>query len=296
MNSKTDKILIIGSDSFHDEQVEKVFERFADLEIDKKVYYGDEFDYEDFVFFISSLPLFSDLKVALVKKTEKLKKVEDILSTVSKSESVIIFLSGEEKAAADFKKCENIKIINEPKKNKYSDLNLISDMFSEIGIKLSKLAAEEIYEMCGKDFGIVKNEVEKLKIYYAYKKPEGENEILEKISYAKSENVFDFIDSFFDKNKHKCMKILEGMTKNNENLAPLFYMLSKRLMQIAVYKINPALINERQFIMEKIKKNAANWSILELSKCSDLFVKIDYGSKVGMADIDNDIITLLGLI
>ncbi|UOD34627.1 hypothetical protein DSN97_10840 [Deferribacteraceae bacterium V6Fe1] len=296
MNSKTDKILIIGSDSFHNEQVEKELERFADLEVDKKVYYGDEFDYEDFVFFISSLPLFSDLKIAIVKKTEKLKRTEEILSAVSKSESVIIFLSAEEKVTADFKKCENIKILSEPKKNKYSDLNLIADMFSEMGIKLSKLAAEEIYEMCGKDFGIVKNELEKLKIYYAYKKPESENEILEKISYAKSESLFDFIDSYFEKNKQKCMKILEGMAKNNENLAPLFYMLSKRLMQIVVYKINPSLVNERQFIMEKIKKNAAVWSMFELSKCSDIFVKIDYGSKVGKADIDNDIITLLGLI
>jgi len=296
MNLKTDKILIIGSDSFHDEQVEKVLKRYADLEIDKKVYYGDEFDYEDFVFFISSLPLFSDLKVAIVKKTEKLKRTEDILSAVSKSESVIIFLSVEEKVISDFKKYENIKVINEPKKNKYSDLNLIADLFSEIGIKLSKLSAEEIYEMCGKDLGIVKNELEKLKIYYAYQKPESENEILEKISYAKSENIFDFIDGFFEKNKQKCMKILEGMTKNNENLAPLFYMLSKRLMQVAIYKINPSLINERQFIMEKIKKNATMWSMFELSKCSDIFVKIDYGSKIGKADIDNDIITLLGLI
>lgn len=296
MNLKTDKILIIGSDSFHDEQVEKVLKRYADLEIDKKVYYGDEFDYEDFVFFISSLPLFSDLKVAIVKKTEKLKRTEDILSAVSKSESVIIFLSVEEKVISDFKKYENIKVINEPKKNKYSDLNLIADLFSEIGIKLSKLSAEEIYEMCGKDLGIVKNELEKLKIYYAYQKPESENEILEKISYAKSENIFDFIDGFFEKNKQKCMKILEGMTKNNENLAPLFYMLSKRLMQVAIYKINPSLINERQFIMEKIKKNATMWSMFELSKCSDIVVKIDYGSKIGKADIDNDIITLLGLI
>lgn len=296
MNLKTDKILIIGSDSFQNEQVENALQRYDDLEIDKKVYYGDEFDYEDFVFFISSLPLFSDLKVAIVKKTEKLNRMEEILGAVSKSESSIIFLSSEEKVVAYFKEFEKIKVINEPKKNKYSDFNLIAELFSEIGLNISKLLAEEIYEMCGKDLGIVKKEFEKLKIFYAYRKPESENEILEKISYAKSESIFDFIEGFFEKNRQKCMKILEGMTKNNENLSQLFYMLSKRLMQIAMYKVNPSLINERQFIMEKIKKNAAMWSIVELSRCSDIFVKIDYGSKVGKSDIDSDIITLLGMI
>lgn len=296
MNLKTDKILIIGSDSFQNEQIENALQKYADLQIDKKVYYGDEFDYEDFVFFISSLPLFSDLKVAIVKKTEKLNRIEEILSAVLKSESSVIFLSNEEKVVADFNKFEKINVINEPKKNKYSDFNLIIELFSEIGLKISKLIAEEIYEMCGRDLGIVKKEFEKLKIFYAYRKPESENEILEKISYAKSENIFDFIEGFFEKNKQKCMRILEAMAKNNENLSQLFYMLSKRLMQITMYKINPSLINERQFIMEKIKKNAASWSLVELSRCSDIFVKIDYGSKVGKSDIDSDIVSLLSII
>lgn len=290
------KILIVGSDSFIDEQIDKVLGSLKDLEVDKKTYYADEFDREDFVFFISSLPLFSDMKMAIIKKGEKLKNFDEIKQSIIKSESMVIVTANDLNFLSKAGKDENFEVISEPKKDKFSDLSHIVDIFKKLGVKLSKVAAEEIYEMCGKDFGIIKNEFDKLSVYYAYKSPESENEIIEKISFSKSENVFLFIDSFFDKNRKKCAEIISNMIVNNESVTPAFYMISKRLLQIVGYKINPSLVNERQFIMNKIKKNASEWSMEELSRCSESLLSLDYGSKTGNANIEEEIIMLLNTI
>jgi DNA polymerase-3 subunit delta len=297
MNLKTDKkIAFIGSDSFIDKYISDTLAEYKEYDLDKRTFFADEIDLDDFVNFISTFPLFSDFKLSIVKRAEKFKKLEDLLDLIARSESFIILASNDEKLIKILKKKKEFEIIQEPKKDKYSILNEIISYFKDLEIGLSKSTAEDIYEMCGKDMKVVLNELEKLKIYYKYKKPQTESEILEKIHYNKPENAFAFIDSYFDKNKQKASSILYKMIDNNENLNSLFYLLVKRLQLVSAYKIDPSLINERGFIMEKIKKNANNWSIQELSKYSDLIFQIDSGLKLGKIDIRNGLILSLKLL
>ena len=297
MNLKTDKkIAFIGSDSFIDKYISDTLAEYKEYDLDKRTFFADEIDLDDFVNFISTFPLFSDFKLSIVKRAEKFKKLEDLLDLIARSESFIILASNDEKLIKILKKKKEFEIIQEPKKDKYSILNEIISYFKDLEIGLSKSTAEYIYEMCGKDMKVVLNELEKLKIYYKYKKPQTESEILEKIHYNKPENAFAFIDSYFDKNKQKASSILYKMIDNNENLNSLFYLLVKRLQLVSAYKIDPSLINERGFIMEKIKKNANNWSIQELSKYSDLIFQIDSGLKLGKIDIRNGLILSLKLL
>lgn len=297
MNLKTDKkIAFIGSDSFIDKYISDTLAEHKEYDLDKRTFFADEIDLDDFVNFISTFPLFSDFKLSIVKRAEKFKKLEDLLDLIARSESFIILASNDEKLIKILKKKKEFEIIQEPKKDKYSILNEIISYFKDLEIGLSKSTAEDIYEMCGKDMKVVLNELEKLKIYYKYKKPQTESEILEKIHYNKPENAFAFIDSYFDKNKQKASSILYKMIDNNENLNSLFYLLVKRLQLVSAYKIDPSLINERGFIMEKIKKNANNWSIQELSKYSDLIFQIDSGLKLGKIDIRNGLILSLKLL
>ena len=297
MNLKTDKkIAFIGSDSFIDKYISDTLAEYKECDLDKRTFFADEIDLDDFVNFISTFPLFSDFKLSIVKRAEKFKKLEDLLDLIARSESFIILASNDEKLIKILKKKKEFEIIQEPKKDKYSILNEIISYFKDLEIGLSKSTAEDIYEMCGKDMKVVLNELEKLKIYYKYKKPQTESEILEKIHYNKPENAFAFIDSYFDKNKQKASSILYKMIDNNENLNSLFYLLVKRLQLVSAYKIDPSLINERGFIMEKIKKNANNWSIQELSKYSDLIFQIDSGLKLGKIDIRNGLILSLKLL
>ena len=297
MNLKTDKkIAFIGSDSFIDKYISDTLAEYKEYDLDKRTFFADEIDLDDFVNFISTFPLFSDFKLSIVKRAEKFKKLEDLRDLIARSESFIILASNDEKLIKILKKKKEFEIIQEPKKDKYSILNEIISYFKDLEIGLSKSTAEDIYEMCGKDMKVVLNELEKLKIYYKYKKPQTESEILEKIHYNKPENAFAFIDSYFDKNKQKASSILYKMIDNNENLNSLFYLLVKRLQLVSAYKIDPSLINERGFIMEKIKKNANNWSIQELSKYSDLIFQIDSGLKLGKIDIRNGLILSLKLL
>lgn len=297
MNLKTDKkIALIGSDSFIEKGIEEILKGYTDFEIDKRTFFGDEIDVEDLVNFISTFPLFSDFKLSIIKRAESFKKLESILDVITKSESFVLLTSNDEKLIKILKDKNKFEIIQEPKKDKYSIFNEIISHFDALGVKISKMTAEDIYEMCGKDMQVVLNELEKLKIYYNYKKPTSESEILEKIHYSKPENVFAYIDSYFDKNKTKASNILYQMIDNNENLNSYFYLFVRRLQLVSAYKINPSLINERGFIMEKVRKNAAVWSLNELSKCSDLVFEIDSGLKLGKIDVKDGLILSIKLL
>jgi hypothetical protein len=48
--------------------------------------------------------------------------------------------------------------------------------------------------------------------------------------------------------------------------------------------------------MEKVRKNAAVWSLNELSKCSDLVFEIDSGLKLGKIDVKDGLILSIKLL
>ena len=67
------KYIISGSNFFVEKNVKRILSAHDDPEI--MTYYGDDFDKGDFFTFIYSLPLFSSIKIAVVKNSEKIRNI-----------------------------------------------------------------------------------------------------------------------------------------------------------------------------------------------------------------------------
>ncbi|HCW92051.1 MAG TPA: hypothetical protein DHM44_00040 [Flexistipes sinusarabici] len=294
MSLKTKQYVIVGSKIFQDKKLSEITDSLEEPE--ESVFYADELNPEEFFTVIFTMPLFSSEKLVVIKNAEKYKDICWLMEKSRKSESIIVFLF-ESINKKELKEAEeNFTLIQETKKNKTSIINEITAMFNEKGFRLSKQIAEEIYILCNNDLSIVKNELEKVEIYFNYTNPEKETDILNIISSSRNESIFQFIDQFCNKNYKGAMSSLYRLIDAGENLDILYSMLFKRIQKIYLYKINPSLINEHTFVINKIKSNKKLWSNNELAKVIALFNEIDYKSKTGYKDETRGLINLLNLI
>lgn len=294
MSLNNKKYAIVGSKNFQEEKVSEITDSLDEPE--ESIFYADELNTEEFFTVIFTMPLFSSEKLVIIKNAEKYKDIAWLMEKSTKSESVIVFLfeyiNKKELKEAE----ENFTLIQEAKKNKTGIINEITAMFNEKSFRLSKQIAEEIYILCNNDISIVKNELEKVEIYFNYEKPENETEILNIISSSRNESIFKFIDHFCNKNYESTMASLYRLIDAGENLDILYSMLFKRIQKIYLYKINPSLINEHTFVINKIKTNKKLWSNKELAEVIALFNEIDYKSKTGFKDDTKGLINLINLI
>jgi len=294
MSLKSKHYVIVGSKIFQEKKLSEITDSLEEPE--ESVFYADELNPEEFFTVIFTMPLFSSEKLVVIKNAEKYKDICWLMEKSRKSESIIVFLF-ESINKKELKEAEeNFTLIQETKKNKTSIINEITAMFNEKGFRLSKQIAEEIYILCNNDLSIVKNELEKVEIYFNYTKPEKETDILNIISSSRNESIFQFIDQFCNKNYKGAMSSLYRLIDAGENLDILYSMLFKRIQKIYLYKINPSLINEHTFVINKIKSNKKLWSNNELAKVIALFNEIDYKSKTGYKDETRGLINLLNLI
>jgi DNA polymerase-3 subunit delta len=199
---KKNKYLVSGTKYFLDTNTENILKEMSNPEVNN--YFGDEFNKEDFFSFIFTPSLFYDSKIAIIKNSEKIKDINDIVNQSSKSiESTIVFLFNE----YDLKKIklenkEQFEIYLEKKITKYNAAKEIVNLFKEKGFSIKQITAEDIYALCLQDINIVKKELEKIEIYYYNQnKPENDKDILDIISFSKNESIFTFIDSFSERKK-----------------------------------------------------------------------------------------------
>ncbi|GEM_PF-1320853 len=296
MNMKISKYLLSGNKNFLEENLSEISKNITDA--DENIFYADEIDEEEYYTAIFTMPLFTSEKLIVVKNIDKHKKPSELFEKSASSEFTIIFLSESTNIDKKIPKhiVDNYKIIKETRKTKPNVINEIISLFSSRGFKISRNTAEEIYALTNNDLSIVKNELEKVDIYYKYKKFEKEEDILNIVSSSRNESVFVFIDRYCEKNYKQAMSHLNKLINAGENLDILYHMLFKRISKIYLYKINPSLVTEQTFIMSKIKSSAKIWGENELSEVINLFCEIDFKSKSGYRDNTRGLMNLVGLI
>lgn len=298
MNLKTpDKYIISGSKHFIDKKSNEICGKYSDPETNH--YFGDEFSSEKFFSFIFTPSIFFDSKLAIISNSEKIKDISMIIEESIRSiETSIIFLV-QDFDIKKFKLPKDIKIniISEGKVSKYDAIKEIQAMFGKKGFKINNTSADEIYEMCFKDINIIKNELEKIDIYfYGQDKPDSDTKILEIISFSRNDSIFSFIDFFAARKKRECLKSLQNIINSGENSNILFHMLSKRIQQIFLYQISSSLVKGHPFVVDKVKKNTAIWSKKEVYNLIAQLADIDFGVKTGRADITQSLFNLISLL
>lgn len=108
-------------------------------------------------------------------------------------------------------------------------------MFTDADFRIDSASAEEINEIFQGDLTQIENEIQKLSIYFAYKKPQSSSEIINAVTARKQDNIFTFIDAYTARRRNTCNTLLDSFISSGENLNILIVMLFKRMRDLYLF-------------------------------------------------------------
>lgn len=258
------------------------------------VYYGESASALDIVDDARTTPMFSSMKLCVLKEADKLnpedmKLIEGYV--LSPSPSTCFVLVGDEKLklGKDVKKhCAVIEF-----SSKSMDIeSLAVEEARKLGISITKRAAATLVSLVGEDMDVISNELRKLSAYHgagAAITPEIVETFTEKTQFG---DAFDLINAILAKNKKQALRaVLDLEARGEEPLSVLNLiswrmkllwrakeLLNKNLSQneiIKELKVSPGALyyirkQEKSFSLEQLRTS------IELLHEADGKLKISY--------------------
>lgn len=306
LNHKHSKIYIIsGTDDYIDDQIDTIIKDLDDPEIER--FESENIILEEYYSFIYTPSLFNTQKLAIIKNAEKIKKFDEILRNSIKASfntKIFYFNNITTSNLKAFENIENVKTLIQKKRTYKDNINYIIQLFKKANINIEYNVARDIYELSLRDLGIVKNELEKIKLYITTPalqetqsiKISDITELPTFFSFGTKMAVFSFIDCFCIKDRGKTFLMLEDILGSEENFNIVFILLFKRIKQIMLYKLAPSIVKDQPFIMDKIKNNSKLWELEELVKILEDFINIDFLGKTANVSLENCLVSLVNSI
>ncbi len=286
------KLIILGSAGFIDEETEKARASLDDPE--DTVWFGDEMNLSDFFSFVSSPSLFNPIKLAVVHDADKIKDLETFMNQAHRCPEAVIILTADADAEKKLGGFQGFRTIIEKKKTRRDSVMEVKAAFEKHSLPCDYGCADEIYDIFAGDIKQIRSEADKLSLYYAHKKPASSDDILKLITAEKQENIFAFIDSFAGRDRKGCIRILDNLLKGDETVTIIFVLLARRMKQIYLQKKVPSALQERMFILNKIKSDASKWKPGELASLAGRFAELDWKIKTGQIRDTDAMYALIG--
>lgn len=211
--------------------IEEIKERIPN--ITEKYYDAAQKEEERFMESASTNSLFGGKELLVLKRAENIKKVEKFVSNLlkydsSKKEIVIDCLDEDGKLGAKIEKSEKLKLIEIKKDEKNTALRkLLRD-----SLDITDEDAVDILEIAGTDPYKIKNEIEKLKSYFADKRFDIKT-AKKIISVSKEYNIFELTEKFLKGEKSNLFDYLDAENAHMQFL----YIIAKELTTILKMKI-----------------------------------------------------------
>ncbi|MEG0561464.1 hypothetical protein [Cetobacterium sp.] len=241
--------------------------------IPAKIYDASQGEEENFLESISINSMFSPKELIVLKRAEKLKKLEKFLKIIeeydlTQKEVVVVY----EEELNDFGKANNEvekkvltvaekigKLIVGRKASEKKGLHFFIE--KELGI--SEYESERLTEILGDDFFKVKNEVEKIKNFL-----DGRNFVLETVlpilTISEEYNIKRLMEEFLVENNQ--IKLLDHLKKTKEHMLFLYLLSEELLMALKLNSLkavgelteNISYNNFKGNVYENIKKYFKN--------------------------------------
>lgn len=290
---------IAGSDYFIQEETKKILDAVEDCETE--TFSGEDFSAELFFNFINTPALFSENKAALVRNSDKIKDAAGVIEKCAECiESLLIFTSSEpktDKAVTQALKKAGFTVSAEAKASKFDISSRILQMFNNAGFKIDSAAAQELNEIFEGDLKRISGEIEKLSIYFAYKKPNSAADILSAVTARKQDSIFTFIDAYTERRRKTCAVLLNSFIQSGENLNILINLLFRRMREVYLYQnMKEAVKENRPWMLDKIKAGVRAWKHDDMINLTGKFAELDYKLKTGQTSADGYLTTLISLL
>lgn len=287
-----EKYFITGSPYFVEKKIETVTVQYEDANIE--TFFADELNKQEFMEYINSVDLFGNVKIAVLRNTEKLKDIKQFIESTSKCTETILILTAviKDKPYKDLTnnfRSSSFKIFEEENK-KASKFDVVN-VFKNKGITLNVYQADTVLEKCLYNLNMVENEADKIYIYSdAVKRTLSSNEVLEHISGSKEENIYNLTDAYGMRNTAKAVQIYKSIPSNDDNDFKIFFSLIKRVSYLYLAFIDKSLIKVYDSQQKKIIEQKAKWKKSELVKVIDFLSDLDKDIKTGIRTINNSVL------
>lgn len=290
-----EKYFITGSPYFVEKKVEAVTVQYEEANIE--TFFADELNKQEFMEYINSVDLFGNVKIAVLRNTEKLKDIKSFIESVSRcTETILIFTAVIKdrpyKDLVNNFKGSCFKVFEEESK-KASKFDVIN-VFKNKGIVLNAYQADTVLEKCLYNLNMVENEADKIYIYSdAVKRTLSPNEIMEHISGSREESIYNLTDAYGMRNTAKAVQIYKSIPSNDDNDFKIFFSLIKRVSYLYLAFIDKSFVKVYDSQQKKIFEQKAKWKKSELVWVIDFLSDLDKDIKTGLRTINNAVLTAL---
>ena len=250
-------------------------------------------DYDDNLLTnISQQMLFDVPEVTVIKDAdflsseEKIKANAELISWMEHDNSVIYVLETNKKVSKSFHSKAFKQLTLEPL-NKKNKKKFIDDQLKAANLKVSPHINEILNERLNEDYGIIQNEIEKVKLL---KLANQDDAMIEKVICNYNEqNIFHLMDSVLTKNTTKLMEIYEDIKLKKQDEIAVINIIATQINQLHLYKKLKmqgydntkiaSMLGVAPFITSNLSKLTANISLEQISKMMDQFYQLELDIK-----------------
>lgn len=204
--------------------------------------------------------------------------------TLAKNNPVVKFAAGDKK---------NGKIVEFPLP-RVNDLPAwIERRIQSKGGRADARVAQELAAHVGADLRLLDNEIDKL-LAYRGSEPIQSEDVRSLVASVREANIFELVDAIGARQTNVAMRLLHDHL--DQNAAPLYlltmvvrqFRLLLQIKDLAGRGLNPAAMREQTrlhpFVIDKVSKQAANFSMPQLEAIYDQLLDTDLAIKTGRSD------------
>lgn len=250
----------------------------------------DVSDPQEILLRLDAVSLFASGEVVLLKRpfsstklqrfiTDKLDKLKDLDLVIWQDTDLDKRLN----TTKELQKLKILKEFGEPEDNEIVDW-----MVKQLGdVKISKSDAAHMVERLGKDKWLLKNELEKLRLFA---EATGENisrDVIDHITGSSvTGDIWKFLDSLTQGNKLIALQELEKMMTFEDVTQYIMTMLNRELTLLAQVKAapNPQALKMSGFVLKKTMAKAHKFSWQKLQNLARALIRLDNAIKSGKVE------------
>ena len=259
------------------------------------VFYGNECKGDEIFSAAQTLPMFSEQRAILVKKSQDLSvaALDVLLAYIQNpSPTTCLIFQGEKidqrkKFFAEIKKNDRLVEFKRPYENQLG--TFIRDEVHACGKRIDPAAAELLAYMVGNNLQELVSQIEKVVTYCGVRDGVTIGDVKAVVSDTKVDTVFELVDAFGEKNLNKALRTLYTILRDGEAPLLLLAMLARhfrqlwRVRELLDRKVPTAEIGKaagiNPYFLKKVVDQARNYRTGELKGIFERLLELDLALK-----------------
>ena len=261
------------------------------------VFFGNECKGDEIFSAAQTLPMFSERRAVLVKKSHELSAATlEILTgyVQNPSPSTCLIFQGEKidqrkKFFTEMKKTGELVEFKRPYENQLG--LFIREEVKVYGKRIEPAAAELLAYMVGNNLQELASQIEKVATYCGGRESIGVDAVKEIVSDTKVDTVFELADAIGEKNLGKALRTLYTILRDGEAPLLVLAMLSRHFRQLwrvreLLDRSTPAseigkAAGINPYFLKKVVEQARNYRIHEFKEIFERLFELDLALKTG---------------